>query len=80
MACGPKGNLVVSGGVDGTVKLWDMAEGVERATLARHQAVIQCLAVSPDAKTLAWGDKEGALTIWDLPQGRLRTTVWTHDE
>ena len=36
----PKGNLVVSGGADGTVRLWDMAEGVERATLARHQAVI----------------------------------------
>lgn len=39
------------------------------AFLAYHTAIVNCLAFSPDGKTLASGDKEGAICLWDAHTG-----------
>lgn len=45
------------------------------ATLEGHQASVQRLLVSDDAKTLVSADSNGAVKIWSLPEGRLQTTL-----
>ena len=66
------GKTLISGGYDGTVRLWDVAGGkqVEQLTLAGHR--IHRLALSQDGKTLAAGCEEpGAVGhhrvhLWDM--------------
>lgn len=61
LAVGRGGKLVASGGMAGVIKLWDLATGLDRATLrttsitnqAYPQHTISALELSPDEKTLA---------------------------
>jgi WD40 repeat protein len=47
------GKTLATGGEDKTVKLWDTATGVERATLKGFANAVYCLQLAPDGKTLA---------------------------
>lgn len=59
------GKMLVSGGPDFEVRLWDMggAEPMQRAGI-KGQSTIGVLA--PDGKTLACGDANGTLRLWDV--------------
>jgi len=45
----PRGTWIVSTGSDGTLKIWDVGSGIERATLTGHTGVVHGCAVSPMA-------------------------------
>ena len=71
------GRLLVSGGYDTTVRIWDLAGRRELASLAAPEgrARIWQIALSPDEKTLAFGTFAGEIEVWDLAR-RERTAVW----
>jgi WD40 repeat protein len=54
----------------GEVKLWDPAQGQERATLSDIPGAVYGLAISPDGRFLAVGTSTGFLKVRDLPTGR----------
>src|SRR5581483_997993 len=75
IAFSPDGRFLASGGVEGTVKLWDLATGEERATLTRHTGPVEAVAFAPDGNTLVsgGGHKDGTVRLWDIRSGAQRT-------
>jgi hypothetical protein len=46
----PDGHHALSGGWDGTVRLWDLETGQQQFQFPQQDAAVHCLAVSPDGK------------------------------
>ena len=60
----PDGTTLASGGVDDTLKLWDVATRQNIATIKRYDAVYS-VSFSPDGTTLASGSS-GIIALWDV--------------
>ncbi len=74
----PDGKMIVSGGADGTVKLWNL-DGTERATLKGHQDTVSSVNFSPDGKTIVSGGADGTVKLWNL-DGTERATLKGHQD
>ena len=61
---------VVTGSVDGTVRLWDGESGAAASRFDGHAQVVSAVAASPDGHRLASLGKDGTLRIWDVEAGK----------
>ena len=71
VAYSPNGRIVASGGVDQTVKLWDVETGLELRTLMGHSSAVQALRFTPDGRLLASGGTDVVINLWDVETGRI---------
>lgn len=72
--CRTSGNLV-SGGRDGTARLWNLASGKPLLTLTAHAAGVTALAFSHDGQRLATGGEDGVVRLWDAVSGQQIATL-----
>jgi len=62
--------IIVSGGWDKLVKVWNLGSCKLRSNLAGHTGYINSVTVSPDGSLCASGGKDGTTRLWDLNEGK----------
>ncbi|MGQ5639305.1 MULTISPECIES: TIR domain-containing protein [unclassified Streptomyces] len=78
-AQGP-GALLVTGGNDGVVRLWDPATGQGRRILRGHGRRIGSLSFSADGSMLAAGGNDGVVRVWHAASGRRLRELTGHSD
>ncbi|MEU9023908.1 protein kinase [Actinomadura sp. NPDC048394] len=66
---GHGGLLVLTGGEDGTVQVWDLARGERRHALAGHEGPVHSLALVGDGPLALSGGRDGTVRVWDVESG-----------
>ncbi len=78
LAMHPKGKVVVSGGQNKVIQLWDMKSGVALTALTGHLQEITSLHFTPDGETLVSASADSTVKVWNLQSGTLRHTLMGH--
>lgn len=69
---------ILSGGSDGTVRLWDAAQGIELQAWAKHSGEVYAVAATPDGRRAVSASMDETVRVWDIEQGRLLHTLKGH--
>jgi WD40 repeat protein len=77
----PDGAFVVSGGEDGSLRVWDPRSGAERLVFKGHAdwLEVEACAVSPDGGFVVSASDDRTLQIWDPRSGRRHQVLAGHD-
>jgi len=62
--------MIISGGWDKLVKVWNLGNCKLRTNLPGHSGYINTVTVSPDGSLCASGGKDGTVRLWDLNEGK----------
>lgn len=69
------GSLLVSGGTDKSVLMWNTETGEQQGErFTKHRAFVSGIALSADGKLLASGDRSGAIYVRNLTDGSVLAT------
>ncbi|KAI0013918.1 WD40-repeat-containing domain protein [Xylariaceae sp. FL0662B] len=73
----PWEDVLVSGGCDRDVRVWEMTSGKCLFTLRGHTSTVRCLKMS-DENTAISGSRDTTLRVWDIRQGVCRNVLVGH--
>jgi WD40 repeat protein len=74
----PDGLRALSGGKDGTLRLWDLRRGALLRTFRGHEGPVWALAVSPEGRRALTGGHDGRVRLWDMETGQAVREADTH--
>ncbi|EKD18840.1 uncharacterized protein L3040_004107 [Drepanopeziza brunnea f. sp. 'multigermtubi'] len=73
----PWDDILVSGGCDRDVRVWNMATGESVHTLRGHTSTVRCLKMS-DSTTAISGSRDTTLRVWDIKTGLCKNVLVGH--
>ncbi|MFH0899998.1 MAG: WD40 repeat domain-containing protein [Pseudomonadota bacterium] len=76
----PDGKSIVSSGLDETLRLWDVATGMEERSFLGHQGEVSTASFSPDGRLLASGGIDKQVRLWDASSGQLLRLLPGYDK
>lgn len=71
--------LLLSGGADGALRLWDGAAGTPLSARRDHSSRLRCMALAPDGAQVACGGYDGSLVLAPPLGGSPRAHVQAHE-
>jgi WD40 repeat protein len=71
----PDGRRLATASHDRTVRLWDVASGLELHQLVGHTDWVTSAAFTPDGATLATTGNDGTVRLWDAATGAVRAML-----
>ncbi|KAH9077666.1 WD40 repeat-like protein [Lactarius deliciosus] len=77
---GQPSSLVVSGGCDKDVRVWDVRTGLTLYVLRGHTSTVRCLKVLHNRPVAVSGSRDGTLRVWDVQRGRMLRVLAGHAE
>jgi WD40 repeat protein len=69
-SCSFDGKLLATGHTDGSLTIWNLADGKKVAEVEGHRSSVWSLAFSPDGKSLVSGSNDGTVLKWDAAAWR----------
>lgn len=75
IAVRPRGGLVISGGLDHSVRLWSLERGAEVLSFAGHEAEVKDVVFAPKGLALSVG-LDARLKVWDLASRVAELPKW----
>lgn len=79
VAISADGSRALSGSHDGTVRLWDTADGKELLKLDAAAGPCEAVALSPDGTHALGGYEDGVTRLWNLKTGKIDRSFEKHD-
>lgn len=76
---GLKRTLIVSGGCDREVRVWDVASGECVWSMPGHSSTVRCLKVLEGRPVAISGSRDATLCVWDIDRGRLLRCLEGHE-
>ena len=73
----PQSDLLIAGGQDGLIRIWDRTTGQMLRALPGHTAAVIGVGVSLDGVRLVSGSEDGTVRLWELASGRTIHTLST---
>jgi WD40 repeat protein len=74
----PDGKRLVAAGVEGVIRIIDLAGGQTLGTLTGHSGPVLCLAWSSDGNWIASGSADRSIRIWEASTGKLVRSLNNH--
>ena len=71
----PTGQHIYSASEDKSIKMWDVATGIDVNTLNAHEAGVTSIDLSEDGKLLVSADRNGTVILWDALTGEVKTKI-----
>ncbi len=75
VAFSPDGKLLASAGADGSVRLWNVATGMEVRKLEGHISNVTCVAFSANGEKLLTGGNDSQAILWDVKTGDVEAVL-----
>ena len=80
VAFSPDGTLLATGGVNGEICLWRVADGQQLRIFQGHTDWVWSVAFSPDGQTLASGSDDETIRLWRVSSGQCLSTLQGHTQ
>src|SRR5205807_1210777 len=65
LAYAPGGQRLVSGGLEGSLRVWEIATGRPKVVLQGHPGGVTCLAYAPTGRQFATAGTDKTVKMWD---------------